>query len=175
MLGEEQMVVATLPSGPFFLERKQYNTLLTFVCSPLIPDFPKLVALVGPIKSGKSAVLSSVLPGLLAAHHAVTKGPTPVIFFFAFDLADPPARAASALLREASLVAAKLGFSIGEPVDPDDALDRLGLFMGRLALGIANSNGVLCLLLDEVQVRYHASPCSALRLQRTWTSPLALF
>ena len=142
-LGGERMFVAALSSGPFFLGQKQYVTLKSFVDGPLMPHVPKLVVFVGPIKSGKSALLFDVLPGLIAAQYAAVGGPTPVIFRFTFALALPPAQAAMSLLREASRFAATLGFSIGNPVDPEDALFSLGRFMGRFALGIANRGASL--------------------------------
>lgn len=156
-LGGEQMVVAALSSGPFFLRHEQHDMLKMFVCGRQMPDVPKLAVLVGPIKSGKSSVLFNVLPGMIAAHHAAAGGPIPVIFRFTFPLSHSPSQAATALVREASRFAAALGFPIGSPVDPDDALYCLGSFMGRLSLGIAKRGGELCLLLDEVQVRARAA------------------
>lgn len=146
------MFVAALSSGPFFLGQKQYEALKVFVDGPLMPHVPKLAVFVGPIKSGKSVLLFDVLPGLIAAQYAAVGGPTPVIFRFTFSLELPPPQAAMSLLREVSRFAATLGFSIGDPVDSDDALYTLGRFMGRFSLGIANRGGQLILLLDEVQV-----------------------
>jgi hypothetical protein len=107
---------------------------------------------VGPIKSGKSAILMDVLPGLLVAQHAAVGGPTPVIFRFSFVLGDPPEAASLRLVQVAAKFAKSQGFVLDVPGSPFDALNLLGDVMGEFAVCIANRGGELCLLLDEVQV-----------------------
>lgn len=146
------MLVAALTTGPFFLDLRQYELLRDFVSGSPQQNIPKLLALVGPIKSGKSAILMDALPGLLVAHHAAVGGPTPVIFCYSFVLGDPPEAASLRLLRAAAKIAKSQGFVLDVPESPFDALNLLGDVMGELAAGIASRGGELCLLLDEVQV-----------------------
>lgn len=150
----EHMFVAALPSGPFFLYPQQFRVLQHFVVRHLEPSIPKLLSLVGPVKSGKSAVLFNVLPGLLAAQHAVAGGPTPVIFRHAFDHKEAPGAAAMRLLERAAFFAKSLGFKLEIPEHaPCSALRQLGDIMGVFSSTIESRGGMLCLLLDEVQVR----------------------
>ena len=151
----ERMLVASLPSGPFFLESRQHDVLQCFVNGPLLPHVPQLIALVGPIKSGKSAVMQSVLPGLFAAQYSLAGGPTPIVLCFAFSLKDPPDVAALRLLRRAAVLAKSLGFVLEVPDLASNALNELADVMGDFAQGVASRGGVLCLNLDEVQVSGH--------------------
>lgn len=147
------MLVAALPSGPFFLELRQHELLRDFVSGSPRHNIPKLLALVGPIKSGKSAILMDVLPGMLVAQYAAAGGPTPVVFRFSFVLGDPPEAASLRLLQVAAKFAETQGFMLKVPGSSFDALNLLGDVIGDLASGIASRGGELCLLLDEVQVR----------------------
>lgn len=151
----ERMLVASLPSGPFFLEPRQHDLLQYFVKGPLLPNVPQLIALVGPIKSGKSAVMQSVLPGLFAAQHLLAGGPIPIVLCFTFSLNDPPEVAALRLLRRAAVLAKSLGFVLEVPDLASNALNELADVVGDFAQGVARRGGVLCLNLDEVQVRGH--------------------
>ena len=153
-LGDTKMRVAELPSGPFFLERAQFQLLRRFAEGKPQRDRPKLLAVVGPVKSGKSAVLMDVLPGLFASAHAKAAGdgPTPVIFPFTFDEADAPEAAALRLLSSASRFASTIGLTLVVPATTQLALLTLGDVMGELARKVHEDGGELCILLDELQV-----------------------
>jgi hypothetical protein len=151
-VGGTIMRVADLPSGPFFLDRKQFKLLRCFAEGSPQKDIPKLVAVVGPVKSGKSAIVMDVLPTIIGSEHAKAGGPTPVLFPFTFEETDVPSTAAMRLLSSASRFAAAIGFTLAVPVTPELALLGLGDVMGEFARGISSKGGELCILLDELQV-----------------------
>jgi hypothetical protein len=152
------MRVALLPAaaGPFFLEDMAHQQVMSWVKghpSDAAADH-KLLVLMGPIKSGKTAMLRKVLPGALAAQHAVEGGAKPVFFPFAFTLGQGPHGAALKLVEAAAAKAKALGFElINVPTDGVLALIGLPRIMSNLATGIAAAGGELVLLIDEAQVR----------------------
>lgn len=152
------MRVAYLPStGPFFVEDLTYRKMMSWARgnpSPAAADF-KLIVLTGPIKSGKTKLLEEVLSGVLAAEHATSGGPTPVIFMFRFTLGEGPQAAALSLIEAAAAKAKDLGFELTNvPTTGALALTALPRIMKNLADGIASAGGQLVLLIDEAQVRH---------------------
>lgn len=149
----ERFFIADLPSGPFFLEPQQHSLLHSFASGNLLPHIPKLIGLVGPVKSGKSAIMNDVLPGMLAAQHAIAGGPRPVILSITFAANVSPATAAVQLLESAKDLAKTLGFHLSIPSSPSVALLRIGEVMRAFSREIESRGGMLCLLLDESQAR----------------------
>lgn len=148
------MHVAELPtSGPFFLEDTAHQQVLAWVREHPSATVHKLLVLTGPIKSGKTALLITVLPGVLAAQYAAAGGPKPVFFHFAFTLGHGPGKAALKLVRAAAAKAVDLGFEISSvPPTEELALVEFPRVMSALAAGIAAGGGELVLLIDEAQV-----------------------
>jgi len=150
-----QLHVAQLPAtGPYFLEDLAHQKLRSWARGNPGPADHKLLVLTGPIKSGKSAMLNDVLPGVLAAQHAASGGPMPVFFHFSFSLGEGPHAAALRLARAAGRRANDLGFEINVlPTTGELALAELPDVISSLAAGIAKGGGELVLLIDEAQVR----------------------
>ena len=148
------MHVAELPtSGPFFLEDTAHQQVLAWVREHPSAYVHKLLVLTGPIKSGKTAILTTVLPGVLAAQYAAAGGPKPVFFHFAFTLGHGPGKAALKLVEFAGAKAKALGFEIPNlPTAKEVALVAFPRVMSALAAGIAAGGGELVLLIDEAQV-----------------------
>lgn len=112
--------------------------------------------LTGTIKSGKSRVLGTVLPGLLAARHAAAPRSRrrPVVFLYSFPL-DAPADVAARDLVEQLLYFAQ---SRGAPLPPPpSALASLPDVALRLAEHVRAEGGELWLLFDELQAPVVAS------------------
>ena len=153
--------VAQMPvTGPFFLEDRAHQQLLSWAQGHPSPAYHdrKLVVLTGPIKSGKTALLNHVLPGMLTAQHAAFGGPKPVFFRFKFTLGEGPQAAAKRFCDAAARLAEDLGFRLtGVPATPVAALINMDDMALALALGIAKGGGELVLLIDEAQVRRRAS------------------
>ena len=149
--------MARVPSaGPFFLEDLAHQKLVSWARghpSPAAADH-KLLVLTGPIKSGKSALLNDVLPGVLATQHAACGGPTPVFFRFSFTLGEGSQAAALTLARAVSATASALGFEIlAMPTTGEQALCDMARIVRDLAAGVAAGGGELVVLIDEAQVR----------------------
>ena len=99
------------PTAPFFLEHVEYDQLLAFVREPSTA-VEQLLVLTGPIKGGKTSVLTKVIPGLVAAEYLDGKRQSvPVVFSFSFHLRSGPDDAARLLLLEARVLAEELGFT----------------------------------------------------------------
>jgi hypothetical protein len=123
LLGGEPMMVANLQSSPgiaaprpFYLTLPEHSALERFLSRPPT-DAPDLLLLVGPIKSGKTRLVHTVIPRLLAARHAAAAAlsgaaapppPRPAIFSYTFPQGLPAEPAAQHFV-EALLAFAALG------------------------------------------------------------------
>jgi hypothetical protein len=154
---------ADLPAhGPFFLEALAHQQIISWAQGAPSPLYGnrKLLVLTGPVKSGKSTLLNTVLPHVLAEQQqqqsaSSCKRKIPVIFEHSFSLQEGPQDAALALVEAAGAKARSLGFSIESlPTTTGElAFASLPRVFKELAAGIAALGGELILLIDEAQVR----------------------
>ena len=111
-----------------------------------------LLLLMGPIKSGKSTVLSEVIPGLIMAN--LKDGvPRPAFLIHVFGPTSEPDDAAHSLLLAAQRLASQLGIPLRVGDRPHDSLLTMDVTLGELADAVARQGRRLWILLDEVQVR----------------------
>jgi hypothetical protein len=172
-VGNAEIMVATLPDiggdadgdgddggggggggAPIFLTPAELAGLTRFV-GERRSDTPQMLMLTGTIKSGKSRVLNSVLPGLLAARLAKDpRSRRPVIFLHSFPLGAPAYIAARDLVGELIAFGESLGLEL---TTPPNALDRLPPLLLQLAKHVHARGGELWLLFDELQAPVVAS------------------
>jgi hypothetical protein len=183
VVGGEEMMVATLPdiegdsdikggavgaggSGgaggdPFFLTRAEHAGLLHFVGERRFRT-PQMLMLTGTIKSGKTRVLDSVLPGLLAARFAADpRSRRPVVFQHTFPVGAPADVAArdllTLLLNFAASVGAPLLSSSAAASFRTYALESFADLLLQLARHVHAEGGELWVLFDELQAPIVAS------------------
>lgn len=155
-VGDVKMATASVVSNngepsPFFLSIDALKQLRDFVVEKP-SNQPQLLVLVGPVKSGKTAVLHRILPALIAADHRDCHSPRPVILRFSFNLRAGPALAAKQLLDDAAGIAASFRVHVKVP-DIEGAYSGFAYLMKEIAEGVQANGGRLWLLLDECQVR----------------------
>ena len=160
VLGDEELCVADVPTSstttaPLFLRPAVHQALVHFAREVPV-DQTQLLLLTGAVKSGKSSVLSRVLPGLVASLHTNTSSRTPVFFRFTFPLHVGVEGACSALCDAISLFGKSLGLDISLP---SDCVAGWALRLIELAKGVARAPrcGCLWILLDEMQAPLAAS------------------
>ena len=162
VVGGEPMLVATLSVGPddvaampFFLTPAEHAGLARFVDEGR-SDVPQMLMLTGSIKSGKSRVLGTVLPGLLAARLAAAPQSRrrPVVFLHSFPLDAPVDVAARDLVDRLLYFAQSQGASLPPP---PCALSSLPDVVLQLAGHVHAEGGELWLLFDELQAPVVAS------------------
>jgi hypothetical protein len=168
-VGGESVMVATLPApdgergDPFFLEHAELAQLRRFV-GTRPHRTPQMLMLTGTIKSGKTRVLNTVLPGLLAARLAADpQSRRPVIFLHSFPLSAPAEQAATKLADRlhafGESVSAALCFPPSLPPVGNGryALSTFPDTLLTLAKRVHAGNGELWLLFDELQAPLVAS------------------
>ena len=160
LLGGEELWVADVPTSavttaPFFLRPVVYQALVHFAREVPV-DQAQLLLLSGAVKSGKSAVLSNVLPGLVVAAASTTSSRTPVFFRFTFTQHVAVEEACSELCDSISVFGKSLGLNISMP---SDCVASWALRLVELAVGVGrpSRNGRLWILLDEMQAPLAAS------------------
>jgi hypothetical protein len=154
-VGGESLMVATLPAlnggargDPFFLEPAEHAELRRFV-GERPQRAPQMLMLTGTIKSGKTRVLSTVLPGLLAARFAADpQSRRPVIFRHSFTLG-----VAAQLVN----FAASHGAAFGAPPTGRFALACFPDWLKSFAEHVHAEGSELWLLFDELQAPIVAS------------------
>jgi len=165
VVGGEEMLVATLPDvggdadgAPFFLTRAEHADLLRFVedrCS----EAPQMLMLTGTIKSGKSRLLGTVLPGLLAHRFAADpRSRRPVVFLHRFQLPAAADESAGHLVGRLRFFAEAVGLQLPPP---PNALHSFPDMMLLVARHVRASGGELWFLFDELQAPLLASTPSA--------------
>ena len=162
-MGGEAMMVATLPDTdgdpacgrevPFFLTPLQLDLLHRFV-QERRSDTPQMLLLTGTIKSGKSRVLRTILPGMLAARFAAGLRARPVIFLHIIRQGDDADKAALALVDDLLDFALSVGATLSKPTSARNGLPKLLL---KLALHVEAGGGELWFLVDELQAPFVAS------------------
>ena len=163
-MGGEAVMVTTLPyrgdmalSGPgdpFFLTPPQLGVLRRFVDRPPT-KFPQMLLLTGTIKSGKSSVLDTIIPGLLAARVAAgSRSRRPVIFLHTIRQGDDANKAALALVAGVLDFALSVGATLSKPTS---AMAGLPTLLLQLALHVEAGGGELWFLVDELQAPFVAS------------------
>ena len=169
VLGGERTVVATLPGSPgvatprpFFLTPDQMLVLEHFLSCRELADSPSMLMVTGTIKSGKSRIVTDIIPRLLARQHARAAPADachrrPVLFHHTFTEGAPGAAAADNWLRRLRAFARGLGIPLERPVNAMTA-DALPEVAAALAASLAARGEVLWLLLDEVGAPIVASP-----------------
>lgn len=145
------VLAAMMPSGPYFLDQLAHDQCLEWAGKRGNRQVPTVLTLLGPFKSCKSALLTTIVPGMLVANREAGE-PCPVFFAFEFGLTDAPEQAATRLLVNARAFAKTLGLVLDIPDTPADCLLVLGETMEQFATLVADAGGELVVLLDEVQV-----------------------
>ena len=157
VLGGERVVVANLQGSPgfaaphpFFLTPAQLSTLEYFLQRRPPFDTPHMLMVTGTIKSGKTRMLTTIIPRLLSLYYARAAAGhrRPVIFFHTFALGAPAEAAAETLL--ASLLAFARAQGIDLPRPAGKASDQLPGAAQALAEGIHHAGNKLWILLDEL-------------------------
>ena len=150
--------------APLFLTRAEHAGLMRFV-DERRSDTPQMLMLTGTIKSGKTRVLETVLPGLLAARLAADpRSRRPVVFLHSFLLSLPANESARNFADDLVPFAASIGLLLSPPTnEPTNALNRLPALLLQLAKFVHAEGGELWLLFDELQAPIVAStPAGAL-------------
>ena len=163
---------AVAQQQPFFLTPAEHAGLVRFVDEGR-SDLPQMLMLTGTVKSGKSRVLGTVLPGLLAARLAAAQPHSlatslaspplpqrrrrqPVIFLHSFTLEAPADAAALDLVGELTAFAASVGLALPALANAT-ALNRFPALLLELAEHVHAEGGELWLLFDELQAPIVAS------------------
>jgi hypothetical protein len=163
VVGGEEMMVATVNQRPFFLTPAELAGLRSFVQDQdESRDMPQMLMLTGTIKSGKTRVLETVLPGLLAARLAADpRSRRPVVFCYTFPVSAPADVAArnllTLLLNFAASVGAPLPSSSAASSFSTYALDSFADLLLQLARHVHAEGGELWVLFDELQAPIVAS------------------
>jgi hypothetical protein len=160
MLGGERFVVANLQGSPgievphpFFLTQLQHANLEYFLQRAPPFDTPSMLMLSGTIKSGKTRILTSIIPRLLSLYYerapaAAGHRRRPIIFHHSFTLGIPAERAAETLLASLHSFASEQGIVL--PMSAGAASDHLPRAAEALAEGIHHAGNKLWLLFDEL-------------------------
>jgi hypothetical protein len=155
------MVAKSVPNssivGPMFLPKLAHDQLTRFVSHSMRMAMEPLQALVllGPPKSGKTAVLHELLPRMVAVHSSDF---APVFVRVTFEFGDTPERATKRIWEALRDVA--YAFDFHRQVDiniPDKTTFEHSCFevrtlIGRLTHSFECNKRQLWLLLDEFQV-----------------------
>ena len=169
VLGGERTVVAVLQGSPgfatprpFFLTPTQMLVLEHFLCSKELSDSPSMLVVTGTVKSGKSRIVSDIIPRLLARQHARAAPADafhrrPVLFHHTFAEGASGAAAADNWLRRLLAFARSLGIPLERPVNATTA-EALPEVAAALAARLDARGEELWLLLDEVGAPLVASP-----------------
>lgn len=111
--------------------------------------------LVGTVKSGKSTLLHTVLPGLIAAEYASGAWPAgrprPVIFAHTVTSSADAETAAYDLQAALAALGRTMDVPFNEEPTPRAALANLPAAVAHFAKGVRHSGGELWLLLDGLQ------------------------
>ena len=165
-VGGERMMVAELPleegrAVPFFLTLEQHGDVEGFINS--VPSTrEELLMLTGTIKSGKTKLAHTVLPGMLSAAYANkarwrSTRRRPVIFTYSFPLGVNAEAAAMHLQRALAAFGRKINVPFDLDPTPADAFVNLGTALFEFASQIQAGGGELWLLWDELQAPVLAS------------------
>jgi hypothetical protein len=135
---------------PFILEPSILPLLDHFVQN--MPSSPQYLMICGPVKSGKSTILERIVPGLIARHHQSlgNVGRHPVILSYSFVGHKEPESAAINFCFFLSTHANHLGLNLVPPVV--NHLDTFDQYVRAFSQAVQDKNGMLVLLLDEIQV-----------------------
>jgi type II secretory pathway predicted ATPase ExeA len=138
---------------PFFLGLAQHAELLAFA-QPYALSGPRLLALTGPVKCGKTTVLRKVLPALIAQEHSRSGLPDarPFIVKFTFTFKSSSAKAAHQLEGALCDAVAGLGVEIFRHDVAEQALKQLSTTVERAGQAVRETGRSLWLLVDECQV-----------------------
>ena len=159
VLGGERVIVANLQGSagfaaphPFFLTPAQLQQLGSFLQREPPFDTPHMLMVTGTIKSGKTRILTTIIPRLLSLYHsrapAAAGHRRPVVFSHTFTLGEPAEAAAEALL--ASLLAFASAQGIAMPRPAGTVYRQLPDAAQALAEGIQHAGNKLWLLFDEL-------------------------
>ena len=171
-LGGEVMMAADLrdslgidPPLPFYLTLQEHSDVMAFLSKRPSPA-PQMLLLVGPIKCGKTSLLHTVIPRLLAARCAAAglaqaTTPRPVPFSYTFPHALPAEPAAEHFVWELLAFAGRIGIAMeAQPPRPGSFLDAMPRLAALAAERVHERGGELWLLLDELGAPIVASTLS---------------
>jgi hypothetical protein len=167
VLGGERTVVANLQGTPgfeapypFFLSPTQLSVLEHFLQGGPPCDMPSLLMVTGTPMSGKSRILTAIIPRLLSLYYARAPAAAghrcPIIFYHCFDPGAPAGEAAEQLVARLQHFASEQGIDLPEPIGT--AFDHLPRTAQALAEGIHQAGSTLWLLFDELGAPIVASP-----------------
>ena len=160
LIGDTDMMVAAIPDiqGPFYLPVKAHGKIVNWIQDCGLLSIPDLLAIVGPVKSGKSELLHSVIPGIIAQQFKDEQRlPTksifePVIIKLSCNLGGDPSQFAWDLIAEIHTTVSPFGVMVAIPANPAIALLNLKHVVHRVARDMRAQKKQLYLLLDEMQV-----------------------
>jgi hypothetical protein len=141
-------------TAPVFFNPEQIEALRRFIRE--VPSSrPQALMLVGTIKSGKSLLLHTVLPGLIADEYSSSnwqkERPRPVTFTYSFPLNVDAEAAAMHLSRALANFARDINVPFDVEAIPSAALNNLPINLRKFSESIKDCGGELWLLLDELQ------------------------
>ena len=140
---------------PYFLQDHQYKKVIKFIRE--IPDqHPQMLMLTGTIKCGKTSLLNTIIPGLIAnevQQNTYPQGKTPIIFQYSFTMEghNPANEGLVDLLKNLKNLAMKLNVPFANIPSVEDILSLYPGIINDFAKEISRRNGVLWLLIDEIQ------------------------
>ena len=157
VLGGEAMMVADLQRSPgidaprpFYLTLQEHSDLADFLRARP-SDVPQMLVLVGPIKCGKTRLVHTVIPRLLAARAEAAAAPRPVPFSYTFPQALSAELAAQHFVGELLGFARDIGIAMeAHPSPSESCLDAMPRLAAMAAVRVHARGGELWLLLDEL-------------------------
>jgi hypothetical protein len=184
VLGGERTVVANLQGGPgfpaphpFFMSLAQFTALEHFLKRGPPFSMPAMLMITGTIKSGKSRIVQSIIPRLLALYYAQAPPSTrrrPVIFHHVFTHGVSGASAAELWLASLLDFSQSLGIPLVSPLG-HGAVQAVPKVAQALARRIYEEGGKLWLLFDELGAPVVASqPAEAASFVQLFTDTLSV-
>jgi hypothetical protein len=164
-------------AAPVYYTADQIDAVRNFI-REMPSTRPQALMIVGTIKSGKSTLLHTVLPGLLAAEHAspTWQRPRPVIFTYSFPLGVDAVSAAMDLSHALASFARDMSVPFDVEATPGDAFDILPINLRMFRERISDGGGELWLLLDELQgPGLNSTPSVAARFTHTFKTVSSFF
>jgi hypothetical protein len=162
--GGEQWVEARVPDTssstvPFYLTMEQHTALERFI-NERPSTRQQLLMPVGSIKSGKTTVLHTVLPCMVAEAYATrwrSGRRRPAIFTYTFPLGSDAEDAAKDLQDALDAFGQRINVRSNKDATPSSALNNLPIRLAEFAESVKAGGGELWLLLDEIQAPILAS------------------
>lgn len=150
------MMVAWLPrsqgSKPIFISEDEYRSLVLFLREDPDEDTPRLLVLLGTIKSGKSTLLEAIEPIVVALREDAPDMHNrlpPVLFKYVFSQRCQASAAADDLAAALRDFAGQQGIALLKR--DSSSLQHIAAVAGEVSRGVHDSGRQLWLLFDETQ------------------------